>query len=62
MIDEIHDCEIIISGGMGPGAIQAFQQAGKEVILTDHSLIQDAVNEFLAGTLKNLLDDRTCRE
>jgi len=60
MIDEVRDCEIIISGGMGPGAIQAFQEAGKKVILTDRITISDAINDYLSGTLENLKEDRTC--
>ena len=44
------DC--IIVGGMGPKAIMMFESMGIQVILGVTGKVEDALNAFLAGTLK----------
>ena len=59
MAREISDCQVLIAGGMGSGAYENFKEAGLEVILTDHKLIDDAIAAYIGGTLTNLAADRT---
>ncbi len=59
MAQEIADCQVLIAGGMGSGAYENFREAGLEVILTDKQLIGDAINAYISGTLKNLVNERT---
>lgn len=59
MAQEIGDCDILIAGGMGSGAYESFQRAGLKVILTDNQYIDNSVQSFIKGNLKNLADTRT---
>ncbi len=59
MAQEISDCQVLIAGGMGSGAYENFKEAGLEVVLTDMQMIDDAVKAYLAGDLKNLVNERT---
>jgi len=59
MAQEIEDCDVLIAGGMGQGAYENFRSAGLDVILTDHEYINDAINDFVNGKLKNLASERT---
>lgn len=59
MAAEISDCNVLIAGGMGMGAYESFQSAGLEVIMTDKVNTDEAVNAYLAGNLKNLVQERT---
>lgn len=59
MAAEISDCDVLIAGGMGAGAYESFKAAGLNVILTDRYSIEDAVESFLNGSLKNLYLERT---
>ena len=59
MAAELEDCKVLIVGGMGAGAYQNFTEAGLDVYLTDHQLIDKAVKDYLAGTLQNLYEQRT---
>ena len=56
---EIRHCQVLIADGMGSGAYENIKEAGLDVILTDHRLIDDAVKAYLDGTLKNLAAERT---
>lgn len=44
---------VIISGGMGGGAIEIFNEKGIEVIIGASGKAEDAVNSYLAGALKS---------
>ncbi|WP_244833907.1 NifB/NifX family molybdenum-iron cluster-binding protein [Clostridium sp. BJN0001] len=44
---------VIISGGMGEGAVDIFNEKGIEVILGASGNAKDAVNEYLKGALKS---------
>ena len=59
MATELSDCDVLVAGGMGRGAWESFLQAGLEVILTDMREINDVVNAWTGGTLRNLADERT---
>lgn len=59
MAAEIGDCQVLIAGGMGAGAYESFKAAGLEVILTDQTYADDAVQSYLSGTLRNLYEERT---
>jgi predicted Fe-Mo cluster-binding NifX family protein len=48
----IADCEVVLSRGMGRGMYANLQRAGLRVVLTKITLIDDAVEAFLAGTLE----------
>lgn len=54
IVEGLADCQTIISGGMGMGAIHALSSAGKEIIITDEKISQDAVLKYLGGELRNL--------
>jgi predicted Fe-Mo cluster-binding NifX family protein len=59
MAAELADCDVLIAGGMGRGAYESFTRAGLRVILTDLQDINDVVNAWVGGTLKNLAEERT---
>lgn len=48
----LHDCGMVISAGMGPGALQALQGAGMKVLLVrPPALAEETVQRFLEGGL-----------
>lgn len=51
---------VIISGGMGGGAIEIFNEKGIQVVTGAAGDAEDAVNRFLAGRLKST--GSVCRE
>ncbi len=53
MLGAIQDCDVVIGGGMGRGALINIQESGKEVFLTDVSDIDQALQLYLAGNLPN---------
>lgn len=59
MADEIADCQVLVAGGMGQGAYESFKRAGLDVVLTDHANIDDVINAYVSGSLRNLADQRT---
>ncbi len=59
MAQEIGDCDVLIAGGMGQGAYESFKRFGLDVYLTDIEIIEDAVDNFMNGTLENLYKTRT---
>jgi len=54
VVDGLNDCEVIIAGGMGMGAINSLSGAGLEVIITDEDNPEVAVKKYQEGTLQNL--------
>ena len=54
LVDGLNDCEVIIAGGMGMGAINSLSAAGMEVIITDENNAGTAVQKYKEGTLQNL--------
>jgi len=59
MAAEISDCDVLIAGGMGSGAYESFKAAGLDVVLTDRYSIEEVVESYLNGSLKNLYLERT---
>lgn len=51
MAAAIHDCQMLIGGGMGMGAYQSLQTLNIKPILTDLTSIDEAVQAYLNGTL-----------
>jgi predicted Fe-Mo cluster-binding NifX family protein len=43
--------DVVLSGGMGPRAIQMFAQHGIEVATGARGTVRDTVDAYLAGTL-----------
>ena len=56
MAEAIKDCDALISGGMGRGAYQSLEQFGIKPIVTKMEDINEAVNAFLKGSLKDETD------
>jgi predicted Fe-Mo cluster-binding NifX family protein len=50
--DILYDVDIVIANRMGPRAYDDLVSKGFTVYLTDISLIEDAVNAYLAGKIK----------
>ena len=59
MAQEIDDFQVLIAGGMGRGAYENFKEAGLEVVMTDLKSIDEAVEAYVTGTIKNLVNERT---
>jgi predicted Fe-Mo cluster-binding NifX family protein len=51
MFAPIADCQVLIAGGMGQGALDAAAQQGMEVILTGEKDIRAAFEAYRAGRL-----------
>ena len=56
MAETISDCDVIICGGMGRGAYQSMQAFGIRPIVTDHTDIDQALQDFFEGNLKDLTE------
>jgi predicted Fe-Mo cluster-binding NifX family protein len=53
MVTAIADCQVLLARGMGAGAYESMKQAGIRPIVTDLASIEDAIEAYLAGTLKD---------
>ena len=53
MITPVTDCAFIIAGGMGMGAHQYLSAAGVQPLTTDIKSIDEALTQFVAGTLSD---------
>jgi predicted Fe-Mo cluster-binding NifX family protein len=51
MADAIKDCQVLLARGMGNGAYQSMLQLNIKPIVTDIKDIDDAINEFINGTI-----------
>ena len=51
LVDTVRDCDAVIAGGMGLPVQERLQEADIEVILTDTHSIDEAVQQYVAGTL-----------
>ncbi len=51
LVDSVRDCDVVIAGGMGLPVQDRLEEAGIEVVLTDTRAIDDAVEQYVAGTL-----------
>ena len=59
MAQEIGDCKVLVAGGMGQGAYESFKRAGLDVIMTNHQSINEVVDSYIKGELKDLSYGRT---
>jgi len=53
MAGSIADCQVLLARGMGAGAYESIKQAGIRPVVTDVTNIDDAVQAYLAGHLKD---------
>ena len=51
LVDTVRDCDVVIAGGMGLPVQERLQEAEIEVVLTDTRSIDEAVQQYAAGTL-----------
>jgi len=51
MAETIQDCEVLICGGMGRGAYQSMQSFGIKPYVTDHMVVEEALQAFLEDNL-----------
>lgn len=57
MVNIIKDCKYVITKSMGQGAIQSFINANIKPIITDIKEIDEAIQAFINGELKNLNEE-----
>jgi predicted Fe-Mo cluster-binding NifX family protein len=53
MAAAIADCEVLLARGMGAGAYESMKRANIRPIVTDLANIDEAVQAYLAGTLRD---------
>jgi predicted Fe-Mo cluster-binding NifX family protein len=53
MVTAISDCEVLLARGMGAGAYESMKQANIRPVVTDVENIEEAVQAYLAGSLKD---------
>jgi predicted Fe-Mo cluster-binding NifX family protein len=53
MVVTIADCEVLLARGMGAGAYESMKQANILPVVTDVANIDEAVQAYLAGSLKD---------
>jgi predicted Fe-Mo cluster-binding NifX family protein len=53
MVEDLSDCQVLISGGMGEPVLNRATAAGLKVFLTGNTSIDAALQAYLAGTLDN---------
>lgn len=56
MAETIFDCQVLLVGGMGWGAYESLKRYNIEPIVTDVKSIDEAVQQYLDGKLKNLME------
>ena len=53
MVTAIADCKVLLARGMGAGAYESMKQANIRPVVTDVANIDEAVQAYLAGSLKD---------
>jgi len=53
MVASIADCEVLLARGMGAGAYESMKQANIRPVVTDVANIDEAVQAYLTGSLKD---------
>jgi predicted Fe-Mo cluster-binding NifX family protein len=51
MTSAIADCDVLLARGMGAGAYESMKQADIRPVVTDVTNIDEAVQDYLAGSL-----------
>jgi len=59
ILSALHDCEVVIAGGMGPRLYEDLTSNGKQVYITRQNDVRKAVELFLSDNLTS--DKETCR-
>ncbi len=54
VVHGLADCKVVISGGMGMGAINSLSSSDMEIIITDEKQSWEAVSKYANGKLRNL--------
>jgi len=53
----ISDCQVLFTGGIGWGALQAMKEYHIETLVTDVGSIDEAVKLYLEGKLTNIMEE-----
>ncbi len=56
MINNIKDCQAVISYGMGQRIYQDLINSNISAVVTEEKSVKDALNKFMDNTLKNRVD------
>lgn len=56
MVTAIADCQVLLARGMGAGAYESMQQAHIRPVVTDVANIDEAVQAYLASSLKDHIE------
>jgi len=56
MVAAIADCEVLLARGMGAGAYESMKQANIRPVVTDIANIDEAVQAYLTGNLKDHIE------
>ncbi|NPA89889.1 MAG: hypothetical protein GXO55_00315 [Chloroflexi bacterium] len=56
LLAPVRDCDVLIAGGMGLGAYENIQAAGKRIILTRVRSIEEVVQAYARGSLVHELE------
>jgi len=56
MASAIADCEVLLARGMGAGAYESMKQANIRPVVTDVTNIDQAVQAYLAGSLRDHIE------
>ncbi len=56
MMENITDCQVVITGGMGWGAYESLKSQNIQPIVTDIETIDEAVKLYLENKLPNLME------
>lgn len=59
-MNALHDCEVVIAGGMGRRLYVDFEAAKKQVFVTQISNLNEAINAYLSNTIDNN-EDACCQ-
>ncbi len=54
ILSALHDCNVVISRGMGRRLLADFEEHGKDVYITDEPLAEKAVELFFKGSLTHI--------
>ena len=61
LIEGLKDCKYLISSGGGWRVVEDLKQHNITTLFTNENLIEEAVNKFIKGNLKNE-DDLSCND
>jgi len=53
MAAQIGDCQLLVAGGMGVGAVRAMEAAGIRVVLTDLATVDEVIAALASGGLRD---------